>query len=373
MVRVAVIGAGYMGSAHARVLRRVAVEHPGLVELSYIVDVDLARARRVAARYGGTPLGGVEELPAGSVDLAVVAVPTRYHLQVFRQLLGRGVRGFLVEKPLAATLGEAVELVEEARSHGAWVAVGHVERFNPAVMALHRLAARGFLGGLTTYSARRVGPFAPRAGDTDVVYDLGVHEVDNALALMGGLPETARAYTLRHLVTSLNDYALIVLGFGSAYASAEVNRLTPFKQRILHVTGRLGVAVLDYMAQSLTIYRSEGETRAHVEREEPLYLEDLHVVHAYSGGVRPAVDLYQGLAAMLACAAALEAASRGRDVALEELEAYHVASDLAREAVGGYERYRSLLLGGGLLPGGEHGGEPGNLLGGGGGDVGADG
>lgn len=342
-VRVAVVGAGYMGSAHARVLSRIAREHPGLVELAYIVDVDRGRAGLAAARYGGRPLERVGELPRDSVDLAIVAVPTRHHYRVAVELLERGVRGLLVEKPLAASLEEAARLVEAVEEAGAWAAVGHVERFNPAVWALHRLAARGLIGEPLTLVARRVGPFAPRAGDTDVVYDLGVHEADNALALALEAPGVVRAYTLGRIVSGLNDYALLVLGFTWGYASLEVNRITPFKQRLLYLTGSRGTATLDYMAQELRLYTELGETRVRVEKEEPLYLEDLHALAALQQGRSPLVDIHQGLAAMLVCAAGLEAAVRGRDLALEETSAYRDHGQLLARALEGYRRYREAV------------------------------
>lgn len=342
-VRVAVVGAGYMGSAHARVISRIASDYPGLVKLSYIVDVDAGRARLAAARYGGRPLSSVGELPRGDVDFAVVAVPTRHHLRVFLELLERGVEGFLVEKPVAADAGEAVRLVELAEEAGVWVGVGHVERFNPAVVALHRLLSEGRLGDVLTVTARRVGPFAPRAGDTDVMYDLGVHEVDNALATMVELPEVVRAYTLRNIVTDLNDYSLAVLGFYTGFASLEVNRITPYKQRILHLTGSRAVAYLDYMDQELRVYAPGEESLVHVAREEPLYLEDLGFVYLFSRREAPLVDIYQGLAAMLVCAAALESAREGREKSLDEFDVYQRYRDRVKKAVSGYRRYREVI------------------------------
>ncbi|ALL01984.1 dehydrogenase-related protein [Pyrodictium delaneyi] len=342
-VRVAVVGAGYMGSAHARVVRRIAGEYPGLVELAYIVDVDLERARLAAARYGGEPLRSVRDIPRGGADFAIVAVPTRHHLRVVLELLDRGVGGLLVEKPLTADIEEAIRLVERVEEAGVWASVGHVERFNPAVWSLHRLAARGRLGDILTIAARRVGPFAPRAGDTDVVYDLGVHEVDNALALTGSLPETVRAYTLRSIVTDLNDYALMVLGFRGGFASLEVNRITPFKQRVLYLTGSRGVAYLDYMGQELRVYTPEEESLIRVAREEPLYLEDLVLLASFAHGREPLVDIYQGFAAMLVCAAVLASARLGGELALDEYDVYQGYRGYVEKSLRGYMRYREAV------------------------------
>ncbi len=307
-MKVTIVGAGYMGSAHARVLARIRDEYPWLLDTVYVVDVDRERARRVAARYGFKPLFSVSELPEG-VDFAFVVVPTRLHVAVSLELMGRGVAGLMVEKPLAPSLAEAVKLLEEAERRGVWMAVGHIERVNPAVWRLHGFVASGTLGEVLGASARRVGPYAPRAGDIDVVHDLAVHELDNLMALMGGLPDRVEAYTHRGIVSGLSDHALLVAGWGDRYASIEVSRITPYKQRLLHLTGTRGVAELDYMAQSLTIYTGEGELRARVDREEPLYLEDLMLLVEYSSRRESLLDAAQGAAAVAACDAALHGSS----------------------------------------------------------------
>ncbi|WP_228546809.1 Gfo/Idh/MocA family protein [Hyperthermus butylicus] len=340
MLRVAVVGAGYMGTAHARVLARIADEHPGLVELAYVVDVDPERARRVAARYGGKPVQSVRGM--GEVDLAIVSTPTETHLAVFRELLGK-TRAVLVEKPMASSLSEAVEMLTLAREHGVWLAVGHIERFNPAVRALHERVARRELGDILTIVARRVGPFAPRAQNTDVVYDLGVHEVDNALVVYRGLPETVRSYTLGGLVSRLTDYALIILGYGEGFASIEVNRITPFKQRMLYLTTRAAVAYLDYMEQVLRIHRGHEEATVVIRREEPLYLEDLAVVSRFASGEEPDVDGYQGFLALYVCELALESRLQRRDIDARDNKLYSHYQDLVEEGLRRLKAYTDKL------------------------------
>ena len=343
MVRVGLIGAGYMGSAHARVIRRIGDEYPGLVELSYVVDPVFDKAKALAKRYGGHPVKSVKEISGEGMDFAIIASPTRTHLDVFMSLVERGVGGVLVEKPMASSLGESVEFVRVAREYGVWVAVGHIERFNPAVIYLHRLVVGGRIGDLLTFTAKRVGPFAPRAGDTDVVYDLGVHEVDNVLSLVVGLPSTVRAYTLSEIVTDLNDYALMVLGFGSGFASIEVNRLTPFKQRVLYLTGTRGVVFLDYMGQELRFFTPSEETVFRIRKEEPLYIEDLVVIKSFAEKRLPPIDVYQGFTTMLVCGAALESAKRKHDIVLEEYKVYRDYRDYIDRAIEGYRRYRNMV------------------------------
>ncbi|MET1127772.1 MAG: Gfo/Idh/MocA family oxidoreductase [Thermoproteota archaeon] len=338
-VRVAIIGAGYMGSAHARVLSRIAAEHPDLAELAYIVDVDERRAAIAARRYGGRPLGSVEELPEGEVDLAVVATSTETHLEVSRQLVARGVKGLLVEKPVTRSLEEAAELVELEESYGLWVAAGHIERFNPAVAALHERVARGRFGRVLTFVARRVGPFAARVRSTDVVYDLAVHEVDNALAIYRELPRSVRSYTLGGLVSSLTDYALGILAYRYGFASIEVNRVTPFKQRVAYLTAERGVVFLDYMKRELRFYTDDEEVAIRVDDEEPLYLEDLAVLRRFTGGGDPPVDLRQAFTVLYICEKMLASTKRNAEVVLEEEEDYSTYSDILKEGLEKFKGY----------------------------------
>ncbi len=340
--RVAVIGTGYMGSAHARVISRIAEEYPGLVELGYVVDVVEERARRVAARYGGEPLRSVEELE--EVDLAIVATPTSTHRKVFESLLGRVEGGVLVEKPVALSVEEAAEMIEAAESHGIQLFAGHIERYNPAVRILHQRLERGLLGKVLTIVAKRVGPFTPRVKDTDVVFDLAVHEIDNVLAISGSLPSTVRAYALSGLVSGLDDYALIVLGYSRGFAGIEVNRVTPFKQRELFITTDKAVVKLNYMEQVLRVYREDEETNILVKREEPLYLEDLSIVQALLGEDRAVVDGYQAFLATLLCELARESQRRGRDVYVEETSYYDTYRDLVEKGLRSLGDYSVRLL-----------------------------
>lgn len=332
-IRVAIIGAGYMGSAHARVVSRIAAENPGLATLAYIVDVDQYRAKTTAARYGGKPLTSIRELPRKPADLAIIAVPTKHHLQAFTELIEKEVEAILVEKPMTLTLREAEKMLDTAKEAGIWVAVGHIERYNPALQSLRSILVKGRLGKPLTLTSRRVGPYAPRAGDTDVIYDLGIHEVDTALTLYSTIPENIKAYTLQSIVTNLNDYALTILGFPQGFASIEVNRLTPFKQRTLYLTTTKGVATLDYMKQTLTLYTEEEESHIRVKREEPLYVEDLDTILRLTSKKKPLVTIEQGFTAMLVCSAAIKSAQEKRDITLKDYEPYSRHEDTVKTAL----------------------------------------
>jgi UDP-N-acetylglucosamine 3-dehydrogenase len=340
-VSVAVIGAGYIGRVHVRVLNRIAREH-GLVGDLYVSDVDRERAKSVARTYGATPVGPPQELPQG-VEFAVVAVPTTLHRIVVEELVtSKGVGGILVEKPLAHNPSDSASIVRLHKEGRAWIATGHVERFNPAAVALASWVARGRLGDLLASSARRIGPFAPRAGGVDVILDLGVHEVDMAFSLKAEEPEFIRGYTLAGVASELNDYAIVVMGFEGSYATMELSRITPYKQRVLTLTGTQAAASLDYMAQDARVYTAEYEASLKIRKEEPIYLEDLATLSAYIKGMDPPVDAYQGHVAVEVCEAARRSALGGESVKLKGSIRW------VEEALKGYRRYREAIASRGL-------------------------
>ena len=343
-IRIAVVGAGFMGRAHARVVKRISEEHPGMAELAYIVDRDRERAVFASRKYGGTSLSDAGDIPRGSVDFAIIAVPTSLHWRVFQQLVDRDVHGFLVEKPLTHSIPSSVELARQTVEMGLWVSVGHIERFNPAVREFHKRLGAGSLGKVLTYLARRVGPYTPRVADVDVVYDLGVHETDNALTVFRELPERIRAYTIKGLVSGLTDHSLGILSYsGKGFASIEVNRITPFKLRIMYLTTTTGVVFLDYMKQELKIYKGIDEVNVRINREEPLYLEDYEVLSRFAVKEEPPVDVYQAITSVYLCDKILESTRLNKELVLEELSDYQNLKDMLNKGLEGYKRYLEAL------------------------------
>ena len=171
-IRVAVVGAGDFGRNHVRVYRELEE-----AELVGVVDIDATRARRVAEEFSTVVLPGIESL-AGRVDAVSVAVPTVEHSRVGCLLMGQGI-DVLVEKPMAASLAEADELIVQAEKHRCVMQVGHLERFNPAVAAVEKIVSRPLF-----FEVHRLGVFSPRSLDIDVVYDVMIHDLDILLALV---------------------------------------------------------------------------------------------------------------------------------------------------------------------------------------------
>ncbi len=171
-LRVAVVGVGHLGRHHARILAAM----PG-VTLAGVADPDAARVAEIAAACGTQAFADASALPP--VDAVVVATPTELHADLAAPFLSRGI-SVLVEKPVTRTLAEADRLIDLAARHGATLAVGHSERFNPAVVAaLPHVKSPGFV------EVHRLSGFRERSLDIDVVFDLMIHDLDVLLAAIG--------------------------------------------------------------------------------------------------------------------------------------------------------------------------------------------
>jgi len=187
VTRVAVIGAGVMGRNHVRVLREL-----GEVDLVAVADANLDAAIKVAGIHGTRGYGSHKELFAQEKpDAVIVAAPTNNHHALVVDALDAGCH-VLVEKPIAATLEEADDLVARAAAAKRVLAVGHIERYNPAVIELKRRLADGQLGRVFQMNARRLGPFPQRIRDVGVVVDLATHDIDVMRYLTGS--EIVRVY-----------------------------------------------------------------------------------------------------------------------------------------------------------------------------------
>ena len=317
-VRVAVVGAGYIGSIHARVIHRISLRRPGLATLSYIVDVDRARAERLASEVGAEPLYSVEELPGESVDLAVVATPTRFHLDTVRRLAARGVGAMLVEKPLAPSLEEAAEVIRLEEGEGLWLTVGHSERFNPALLRLFELEDEGAIEpeAASVVSTRRRGPFVERAAGVDVVHDLASHDVDVVLSLLRRLPTRLRAYTLSGVYTRLPDYATAHMEAGNTIVHVEVSRIAPPKERITDIISPGRLVRLDLLNRRLYAYAADETVEHPVPQVGPIDLEDETVLESLASGREPPVSTSQAFTVLYICRMMLESASKGVEVEL---------------------------------------------------------
>jgi len=218
--RVAVIGCGDFGRNHVRVYRELGAEIAG------IFDVDAARGARLAAEFGVPVLPGIDNL-AGVIDAASVAVPTVSHAQVGCALLQQGI-DVLVEKPIAASLSEAGDLIAAARRHRRILQVGHVERFNPGLAAVRPHVSRPLF-----FEVHRLGIFSPRSLDVDVIYDVMIHDLDILLTLVDEPVADVRAVGIP-VLTPRVDIAHARLEFaGGAVANLTASRVSTERVRKL--------------------------------------------------------------------------------------------------------------------------------------------
>jgi len=283
-IRVGVIGVGHVGQHHARIYR----ELPG-VELAGIADVDPAKLQGLRESMGAPGVQDYREL-FGQVDAVSIAVPTVLHAPIARDCLERGL-DVLVEKPLAETLEEAEELTDLARRRGRILQVGHVERFNGAVRALHRMVKMpGFI------ECHRLSPFPQRSTDVDVILDLMIHDIDIILSLVKSPVTQVRAVGVP-VLTDRVDIANARLEFASGcVANVTASRVSVEPVRKIRVFQPDTYISLDYAKQEISLYRRlPGDPTSHppqppqivreevvVEKEEPLRLE----LASYLGSVR---------------------------------------------------------------------------------------
>lgn len=287
MIKVGVVGVGNMGKHHARIYKELEKEIDGL-KLVGVVDKRVDRARAVGESLGVPYYTDYRDLIEAGVDAVSVAVPTTLHKEITVAFLRAGA-DVLVEKPMAASAGEAEEMVEAAEEGGRLLMVGHIERFNPAVVKLKELIERGMVGTPLVFSAKRVGPYPPQIMDTDVVRDLAIHDMDVIYYLLNQ-PEIGEVVIRGGSVIhpkGLMDYAVILMRLGRSIGVVEANWLTPYKVRRLTVVGEKGIAEVDYKEQSLRIYDKEFVIDVQIRREEPLKAELRHFIECVMRREKP--------------------------------------------------------------------------------------
>jgi predicted dehydrogenase len=325
VLRAGVIGLGSMGQHHARVWASM----PG-IHLVAVADPRLDILERGVVATGANGHAEADAmLREERLDLVSVAAPTSLHCQLTEAALRAGAH-VLVEKPIAADRDEARAMMDAAADAGRMLSVGHVERFNPAIVELRRRLAAGELGRVFEIRAERLGPFPERIRDVGVVVDLAPHDLDVMRFLLGTDPVRVYAETEQRIHTDHEDLFVGIMKFADgAVGLLDINWLTPTKQRRLTVTGERGMYVADYLTQDLTFYAnpSAGSVAAgpaearRIERREPLLVELEAFAEAVRGGGPAPVDPQEALVALLLARAMVEAANTGTALSGPALEA----------------------------------------------------
>jgi UDP-N-acetylglucosamine 3-dehydrogenase len=330
-LRLGLVGLGSMGRNHLRVISN----HPETT-LAAVADPDPAALEAAAgapetARFAD-PL---EMIRQSDLDGVVIAAPTTAHMPLALAAIDRGI-GVLVEKPLAATVDDGLTIVAAARKRNVRVQIGHVERYNPAVLEMGRLLRAGWLSTIYAITSRRAGPFPARIRDVGVTVDLGTHDVDILCWIAGERPVRVYAETAQRLHATHEDLTFGLMHFPSgATGFLDVDWLTPAKRRSLVAVGEEGMFELDYLTQRLTFTRSNVErplmiagyattftgdvAEIPINSIEPLRAQLDEFVRVLRTGERPYVDAEDGLWAVAIANALLTAASERRPIDLSDL------------------------------------------------------
>jgi predicted dehydrogenase len=301
-IRVGVVGCGDFGRNHARVYRELAG-----VELVGLYDQDTERAAEVASEFQTRSFHNIEQLCA-EVQAASVAVPTVLHAEIGCRLLDMGI-DTLIEKPMASTLLEADRLLAAAERHGRILQVGHVERFNPAVLAVEGVVDRPLF-----FEVHRLGVFTPRSLDIDVIYDLMIHDLDILLALVNEPVSEVKAVGIP-VLTDKVDIAHARLEFaGGAVANVTSSRVSTERVRKMRFFQKHEYISLDYArrdALRIGVKRPGPEPEFGFEKLPAPAVEPLRAeLEAFASAVRtrlaPKTDGKAGRAALELAARVME-------------------------------------------------------------------
>ena len=306
-LRVGVIGAGVMGSNHARVLA-------GLPNTTLVGIVDPVPAQRTRAGelVGCRTFASLDELVAEGIDAVTVAAPTHLHHEIALACIAREVH-LLVEKPIASSVEEGRDIVAAANRAGVTLMVGHVERFNPAVAAIKQAISGE---DILSIAITRVGPFPPRMSNVGVVIDLAVHDID----LIRWFTESDIVEVQPQLSSAIaerEDIALLQFRTASGVlAHINTNWLTPFKARNVTVATRGKYVMGDLLTRQVTEcfgFKPDGSySMRHlpVGHDEPLRAELIAFLHAVRSGGVPAVTGDEGVASLEIATRCLETSTK---------------------------------------------------------------
>lgn len=325
-LRAGLIGLGMMGRHHARVLASL-----DGVDLVGVADAG-GDPHGVA---GGRPLvESIEELIALGLDYCMVAVPTMYHEQIGLALAEASVNA-MIEKPLAQNTPSARKLTEAFASKGLVAAVGHIERYNPALQSARARLEAGELGKVYQVTTRRQGPFPDRIADVGVIMDLATHDID-LTSWVTHQPFTSVAARTAFRSGRAHEDLVSITGqlADGTVTNHLVNWLSPLKERVTVITGDKGAFVADTLSADLTFYAngsvqvtrddiaafrgvSEGDMiRYAIAKPEPLRVEHENFRDAVLGKDADIVTFQQGMITVMVAEAAIESARIGQTITL---------------------------------------------------------
>ncbi|WP_153505250.1 Gfo/Idh/MocA family protein [Cumulibacter manganitolerans] len=327
-LRVGLVGIGMMGRHHARVLRSIE-------GLELIAVADPAGDKHGMAGQAEV-VATVAEMVSIGIDMAVVATPTMYHLEAGLELASANVHT-MIEKPLATNAAESKQLVDAFEDAGLVNAVGHIERCNPALVALRARLDEGELGDIYQVATRRQGPFPNRIADVGVVKDLATHDIDLTAWVLQDDYKSVSAHTAHKSGRPHEDLISVTARtLNGTVVSHLVNWLSPLKERLTVVTGEKGTFIADTLNADLTFHENglvatewdriasfrgvtEGNsTRFAIPKPEPLKVQHEAFRDAVRGTRQDIVTMRQGMRTVLVADACIESAREERTVVIDQ-------------------------------------------------------
>lgn len=251
-MKVAVIGAGNMGKNHIKTYSTIPE-----AELVAISDLNLEEGKKLSKEFKCKFYRDYRELlQKEELDLVSIAVPTSLHKEISVEFLKKKIN-VLLEKPIAGSLVDAREIMDVSKKSGAKISIGHIERYNPAIIKLKELIDSEIFGRIDSLLFRRGSPFPSQIKDSDVVVDLAIHDIDLSNFLLGEIPKKVFSKSGRALCKDRNDFAGILLIYTKSYSFIESSWISPVKIRELKIMGDKAYAELDFINQTLKVFEKE--------------------------------------------------------------------------------------------------------------------
>lgn len=247
----AVIGVGNMGKHHARIYSEI-----NGTELISICDKDIRKGIELSKKYNCLFYKDYREMiEKNEIKIVSVALPTFLHYEVTKFLMERKVN-VLIEKPITENISTANELLNLSKAYKIKLMVGHIERYNPAIIRLNELIKSGILGKIVSINIKRIGGLPPQVKDANVILDLAIHDIDISNYILMKFPKKYYSFKSKNFLKDREDNVHIILDYGKTISSIEASWITPVKIRSMEITGTEGYLILDYINQNIFLYKN---------------------------------------------------------------------------------------------------------------------
>lgn len=312
---VAVIGTGFWGKNHARVYK----ELPS-TELIAICDINAERAKAIADQFGAKAYTSSQEMLKNPEIKALSICTWSTILATEAQNALNAGKHVLVEKPMATTAAQALQLVELAKQNNVHLTVGFLMRFIPGLQRIRQAVETKEIGDLVCATAKRVSQWPERIGDVGVVKDTAIHDIDVMHYISNDDPVTVYAKMGSRKIQKFEDYAQIMLTYKDGKSAfIESNWLTPYKTRTLIATGSDAIMRLDYNTQEFWIEKKDETVQPRYAFQEPLKSELQHFVECITEKKTPLITGMDGVKALQVAEAAMESSAKNKAVEIKSL------------------------------------------------------